>query len=629
MSDSDRQSWWKAEKDCAHELLLDYVHAVEQRQAHYFDRFGAYEAMYDPNGPAAQAASPRWQEDAKRITENVIASCIDTVCAAVSTTDIRARFMTDGADWNAQQRARLLDTYSEEVGKLLNVMPRCRSAFFGAAKKGTGPIKVYADEDGEVHVETLLVDNVIVDDAETQNGAEPRMLHYRQVDYDRDLLIQQFPEHEDAIDRAQQTGAWRRRWQRWAVQGVASRNDVCVVESWRLPIGKRGTARYVPGRHVICVDGATLLDEEWHKPHFPIVAFRWWERTGSWYGIGLAERIVGHQRTINKRNWHRDQVLDLLAVPTIYVRPADAHLRFQTTRIGNVVPVKGEYPKTEVPNVVGAEISQDRYDAKASAFEETGVSRMAASAMKPAGLDSGAALREHKDQNSQRFAVQELNFETFVLQTIALVLDTCKDLGDRAPKMVRKSRFKPRQLPWSDVDMGEVRVQITAASTLSRTPAGRVQTVLEFAQAGVISTDEARRLLRHPDLEHALSMYTASLEAIERDLSLIEEGEFVVPEPFLNLDMAVKVGTNRYLTDRDNGAPEEVLEGIRTYIVQAAELLKRKAAPPMPMDPMMAGAGMMPGMAPPMLPPGAGAPPMTAPQQVPAMAPPTLPLPPP
>jgi len=612
---SRAKPWWQAEEGRVHEVLLDYVHAVEQRQIAHFDRFIMLESMYDPNGPAAEQADPRWRRDLHRITENVIASTVDTVRSAIAPTEVRSRFMTDGANWSTQRRARDLELYAEEIGKLSGRGAACRAAFFSCAKKGTGLNKVYADQDGQPRVESVMVDNIIVDDAECQNGAPPRQLHYRQVDSDRDALIQQFPDKEAEIDRAQSTGGWRRRWARWTVPTSGSRNDVFVVESWRLPMGVPDTKGYRPGRHVIAIEGCDLLDEEWHKPYFPFAVIRWAEREGSWYGISLAERIVGHQRTLNKRNWQRDRQLDQIALPTTYIRPVDVNARVQTTQVGNFVVIKGDMPKTEVPVAVGSEILQDRHDAKMSAFEETGVSRMAATAMKPAGIESGVALREYRDQTTQRFAPQEKAYEQLWLDTTMLELDVCRDLGKDAPMMSRRSRYQTRRIKWGDVEMNDIRVQIQAASTLNRTPAGRVQTVLEFAQAGVISMDEARRLLGHPDLEQAMSLYTAALEAIEEDLEMIERGTFVIPEPFINLKMAVWRGQNRYLVDRSAGAPEEVLEGLRTYVVQAAHLLSANAAPAGP--PMPGAPAEMPQ-------PGVDAPPAAMPMQVPAAGPPLL-----
>lgn len=602
--------WWEADEGKVHKLLLPYVQEVDSRQLDHFDRFVLLDALYDPNGYAAGQADPKWRAEIGRMTENVIASNVDTVRSAVAITEVRARFLTDGASWSAVKRAELLETYAEELGKLLDVGEACRTAFFDTALKGTGVVKVYVDEDDEIHVEPIMIDNIVVDDAECQNGAAPRQLHYRQVDRDRDSLIQQFPECKAEIMKARGGRQWRAQLARWYAPLAGSRNDVAVVESWRLPMGRPGTSRYRPGRHVICIDGCDLLDEEWDKPFFPLATMRWGLRRSSWYGISLAERIIGHQRTINKRGWHMERVLDRLAVPTTFVRQPDANLRVQSTNIGNVVAVKGDFPKTEVPSVIGPELQADLARAKASAFEETGVSRMAATSAKPAGLDSGVALREWRDMGTDRFAMQEKAFERLYLDTILLVLDCCKDLAKDAPKMSRRSRWAPRQIGWGDVDMKDVRVQISASSTVPRSSAGREQTVMEFTQAGIFSLDEARTLLKHPDVDKILSLYTAVREAIEMDLEGIELGHAVIPEPFLNLDMAAKLGHARYLVDRQyEDVPESVLEGLRTYVVQAKHILT--LVPPAP----VAGG---------VLPPADPAAPQPTPQQVPAAGPPLL-----
>jgi hypothetical protein len=304
-----------------------------------------------------------------------------------------------------------------------------------------------------------------------------------------------------------------------------------------------------------------------------------------------------------------DRNLDQVAVPTTYVRPVDANLSVKASRAGAVTVYKGDEPKTIFPIAVSAETYQNRNDMKAAAYEESGVSRLAAQSVKPAGLDSGVAMREYRDQTTQRFSLQEKAYEQLVLDIIWLVIDVCKDLGDAAPVIVRKAKFGSKRVKWSDVDMVDVKRQMMAASTLARTPAGRHQTALEWAQAGVITTDEWRRLTEHPDLDRVLSLYTQGIDSVEKDIEAIEEGNYVVPEPFGNLALMVRVGQMAYLRDRDLGAPEEVLEGLRQYVELAADMLKPKpsandnammpAQPGMPMDPaamaMDPALGGMPG----------------------------------
>jgi hypothetical protein len=215
---------------------------------------------------------------------------------------------------------------------------------------------------------------------------------------------------------------------------------------------------------------------------------------------------------------------------------------------------------------------------------------MATHGAKPPGIDSGIAMREFKDQTTQRFASQEQAFEHLILWTHYLLIEVCKDLGDKAPTVTRRTRFGNERMRWKDVDLGDVRVQMQAAANLNRTPAGRSQLVIEFAQAGIISTDQARRLMSSLDLESELSLYTAALEDVEHSLDAIADGKVVMPEPFTNAAMAIWRSQNEYLKWSNDGAPEEVLENLRQYIVQAAWIQSQAANQNAPTDGAPIGA---------------------------------------
>jgi hypothetical protein len=589
-TEQERASWWNRDRYEAYSPIFDYVIAVERRQSRLYDKFIKLAALYDPQGIRSENLG-RPDASLGLVTENVIASNVDTVTAAIAATDVRARFMTDDADWTHQRMARHLEWYAEGLCALLNVDEKLRQAFKAAALKGTGLLQVYIDGFDELRVEQVQVDEIVVDEVECRD-ALPRQMHRRRS-VDRESLKAQFPKHARAIEVAQ--GSANRSWRMWAGYRPIDHNEIVVIESWRLPAGKEGKKGYLAGRHVISIDGASILDEPYHKPLFPFARIVWSEPVGGWFGLSGAERIAGHQRALNKRNLQIDRQLDQGAFPTTYVRMADANLSVKTTnRLGTIAVVKGDIPTTVIPPAVSNETYASRESLKASAFEEFGVSRMAAQSMKPAGLDSGVALREYRDQTTQRFSLQEKAYERMKLDTVWLMLDCCKDLGADAPTVMRRTKFGAKPIKWSAVDMGDVRISIAAASTIARTPAGRMQTVIEWAQAGVISQDEARRLMRHPDLERSMSIYTSALEDIEHTIEAIEDGEILMPEPYQNLKMGVWRCQMEYLKIRNDGAPEEVLESLRQWITQAAYILSGSGAPaPAPME---AGAAPpMPG----------------------------------
>jgi hypothetical protein len=591
----DKRRWWLADEGAVHKAVFGYVENIERQQFDLFNRFVQLEELYDPHAPNSPGALST--DDAiGLVIENVIASNVDTVTAQIAANEIRARFMTDDGDWSVQRMATRLEWYAEGLGKLLDIPQKAELAFKEAAKKGTGALKIYTDQFDEIRVEHVRIDDLIVDEAECRNGGTPRQIHQRMTNVDREELKARFPDHAEEIDRAQTGPSWAGR--SWAGYRPMLEGSLIALESWRLPIGRRGRVGYVPGRHAIAIEGCDLVDEPWHKPFFPFSSIVWSERTTSWYGISLAERIAGIQRALNKRNWQIDMNLDHNAVPVTYVDMADANLAVQSiNRVGTIVVAKGARPTTVINQSNSPEVYQHREAMKAAASEDSGVSRFASQAVKPAGIDSGVGMREYRDQTTQRFAPQEKRFERLVLDTCWHVLDCCKDLGADAPVVTRKAKFGARTIKWADVDMGDVKVQIAAASTLPRTPAGRYQTALEWAQAGVITTDEWRRLTKHPDLDHILSLYTQGWESVERDIEAIEDGHVVVPEPFGNLQLMVRMGQMAYLKDRDLNAPEEVLEALRDYAVLAAHMLNSTTA---------ANQNAAPGSAPPV---GAGGPP--------------------
>ena len=590
---AEQERWWKAPKGQAHKLTLPYVQSAEQELGSTFNRMFLLECLYDPNNP--EAADGQSQD---RVTENAIASNVDTVTAVVATVDIRARFMTDGADWKQQRTARRLEWYGEEQKIRCKVLEKCRSAFKESVKKGNGLVKAY-DVLGKPRVERVLIENVVVPLDETRDGREPRQLHH--WDYvDADELEARFPKKAKEIDRARKTGT--RRQMSAGMHSSFLRNDVECLWSYRFAMGTKGDDDYIPGRVTMVIADETLLDEVYEDEGPPLGMMVWSERLSSFYGISGAERIMGLQRALNRRNRQIETALDHIAMPTTYVRPADANLLVKSNRVGAVAVVRGDYPVTVSPQAVPAETFQSRQDLRQACQEEFGQTSLVTHGAKPAGIDSGVAMREYKDQTTQRFAQQEQAYERLVLDTIWLLLKVCKKLGAKAPVMVRRTRFGSQRIAWKDVDLGDSRVQMKAASNLNKTPAGRTQLVIEFAQAGIISTDQARRLMQHPDLERELSLYTAALESVEHDLDAIADGAVVMPEPYSNLAMCVWRGQSEYLQWRDDGAPEEILENLRQYIVVAADRLATIETPansnmagpmpgqeaaPMPVDPMM------------------------------------------
>lgn len=560
MAGALNEMWWNAEKGEAHKHTIEYVNRAEEELGDVFTRLFRLECLYDPNNPDSDS---RGQD---RVTENAIASNVDTVHAVIATAEIWPRYDTDGGDWKQQNTARRLGWYSEDIGKRCEVLPKCRKAFKEGVKKGKGLVKVHPVFD-EPRVEQIMLENVVVPPDECRDGRAPRQWHH--WDYvDADELEARFPKAVEAIQRARKAGRRRRGSYSWNLMS----NDVECLWSYRLPVGKKGVKGYKPGRATLVLADHTLVDQAYEKPHLPVAEVAWSERPNSYYPIGGAERIMGVQRAMNKTAWVIEKGNDNIVSPPIYVRPADANIGAKTNRVNGHVIYRADIPQTMQHQAVSNETYNREDKLSEKAQREFGQTSMATQGAKPAGLDSGIALREFKDQTTQRFASQEQAFEYLVLQVHLLLIDVCKDLGAKAPKVTRRSRFGSRTMTWKDVDLSDVRVQISAATSLSRTHAGRLQMVVEFAQAGIISTDQARKLFQHPDLEREMSLYNSVIEVVELDLDEIRDGGVVMPDPMTNLGICQWRAQREYAQWLRDKAPEDRLEALRTYIVQAISM---------------------------------------------------------
>jgi hypothetical protein len=230
------------------------------------------------------------------------------------------------------------------------------------------------------------------------------------------------------------------------------------------------------------------------------------------------------------------------------------------------------------------------------AYQQSGISALAASSKKPDGLDSGAALREFDDLQSDRFATLAKTYDNFYVDLAYQIIDLAKSICERDGSYQtvypNKDGTKEVDLPKADLLDDTFVIQCFDASSLPRDPAGRLQKVTEMIQAGMIDIKEGRRLLDYPDLQQNEKLENASEERILCLLDkIIDEGEYVGPDALMNLELAVKLSNQYYNLYAITDLPPEKLEMIIDFNTQAQALLKGAMAAMMP-PPMAAGPAL-------------------------------------
>lgn len=472
-----------------------------------------------------------------RISYNIIQSAIDTVTAKMVKSKPKPLFLTAGGNWKMQRRAEKLNKFIDGIFYENKAYELGRIIFRDGGVLGDGLVHVF-EEHGRVKYERVLSSEIFVDQMEAFYG-DPRQMHRVKI-VDREVLIDLFPEHK--MDILQANNA--KTDMAGTYQTVA--NQVAVMESWHLPSGPEAK----DGRHVICLENAILISEQWDKKRFPFARFQWTPRLFGYWSQGAAEQIQNIQLEINKLLWVIQRAMHMAGTFKILAeRGAKIVKEHFTNDFGVILEYTGTPPEYIIPPIVPPEIYSHLQTLKGQGFESVGVSMLSATAQKPAGLNAGKALREYQNIETERFQTIGQQYESFYLDLTDLSVDVVKDIFEKSGKDNRGRSYRVKvpgkkfleTIDWKDVKLedDEYVQKIFPVSSLPNDPAGRLQTVQEYVQAGYISPRGGRRLLDFPDLEQAEMMANAGEDWLHEVLEkMIDDGVPYTPEPDDNLQLA-------------------------------------------------------------------------------------------
>jgi len=370
--------------------------------------------------------------------------------------------------------------------------------------------------------------------------------------------------------------------------GRTTSDQVMVVEGWKLPSGPDPEAPgYVPGRHTLALQSGIIYDEEWNKPKFPFVFMNYSDPFLGFFGQGLATQLFGTQMGLNRILYTIARAITLVGVPRIFIEQNSKVVKaHQNNEIGVIITYSGVKPSYEVAPCNAPELYAERDKLIQYGFQQTGVSAMQATSQKPEGLNSGAAIRSYDDIATDRFAAISKKYDNIFVDGAYLIAETAKDIAEREGKYQtvypNKDGTKEIDLPAMKFLKDPFVIQCFTESALPRTPAGRIQTVTELVQAGILTIKEGARLMRFPDLEQNERLDNASEERIYQQLdSIVEDGKYIEPDVFLDLNLAQQIVVkylNLYLACK---LEETKADMLRDYFKQVQALMQA-AMPPAP-----------------------------------------------
>lgn len=601
--------WWLARSKSDRAAgLLDTAAFLKENLAYRYRQASVYGRLYGNmpifgalGGTLAKQMSTN-QLPIDRPTMNVVQSCTDTLVSRISQSRPRPVFLTDNGDYKERRLAKQLnqfiagELYQTEAYEIAPLILR------DAAVMGTGVIKI-VEENKRASLQRRLATDVLVDPNDSYMG-KPRQM-YELMLVDRAVLQALYP-NVKGIARAEEA------YPDNSSDTAKSVSDlVMVVEGWRLRSGSDAT----DGRHTIACLGVDepLVDDQWDKDDFPFVFLHYSPRLLGFWGQPLTEQLMGTQMEINKLLITISQSINLVGVPRVFVEDGSkvvkAHLNNQ---VGSIVTYRGTKPEYEVAPCVPAEVYAQLQRLVDYAYQQSGISALSASSQKPSGLDSGAAIREYDDLQTDRFASLNRRYDNLFIDLAYQIIDLARDIAERDGKY---QTVYPDRDGTKEVDLPKARllddpfvIQCFDSSALPRDPAGRIQKAVEWLQAGAIDIKEFRRLAQFPDLEQMDKLSSAGEERVFCILDeIVHEGKYTPPDPFLPTDLAKTYSQAYYNLYIVAKLPEDRAQMLRDFNAQCIALQQAAITP--------IGAGSPPpGMGAPGQP---GMPPQAVPQPLP------------
>ena len=414
--------WWQADpEDLGSRVLaqLRKVHGLDSSRRATLER-GA--RLYGPG-----LSLGRWQGESQArygsLSMNVVRALVQTAASSLlQNPPPRPWFLTDGADWETQKRARGMTRLAEGALARVHFDAQARGDALISAALGCAVSKIF-ERDGAPVVERVMPWQILVDPRDGWDG-KPRSM-YQVAWVDREVIASRYrggpaPAEGEDPEVSEEVAAALEVIEASGSGGLdddperdhdTTVDQIFVGEAWHLPSSEDAG----DGRHVIFTDRGVLLDERWEEADFPFAFFRWGAPLTGFWGPSVSDEIWTIQYEINLTVERIRQILHTVAVPRVWVE---------------------EMSKVS-PSPLGNEI--------------------AASAMKPGGLDSGKALRIYADLSSGRLNQWSRAWHDYYLSVSRQLVSLMRRIGKKGKAgevmYVDRETRRLRRGKWSGVAM--------------------------------------------------------------------------------------------------------------------------------------------------------------------------------
>lgn len=447
---------------------------------------------------------------------NVIKSCVDAVVSKISTAHVRPFVNTVKGSFKTVQICKQLQIFFDYFFDEENVSSKISEALRDACTFDTGYI--YLDE-----AEGKII-NVSPWNAYTRQSEKTEF---------KSAYIE-FPNSSvDSIKDAD-----------WELLTNAEKKNLYVNIGYFYDSRTKTKA--------ILVNRQIRKIEELKSEYIPLVALHYTLPICGNTNLSITDMLKGIQFEIDELMKRIAEASAVNPALTFFVSNAsNIKVGQLNNRVGNIVqytsPEGGQPVYSAHDEFISSQYMTTLDNLVEKAYNMVGISQLSAQGKKPSGLDSGVALATQADLESDRFQVlldQYIRLYTDVAKLCVHTFQANKDI-------IAPSRYN-LSLTWGEVEReyDKLRIQFSAADSLSKDPSEKLKQLQTLAQAGIIPGTMIPSLLELPDINRGYSVANNSYNACQTLIDqCIYDNKYEIPD-YLSMQMLKEQIINMQLSLR-------------------------------------------------------------------------------
>jgi hypothetical protein len=248
--------------------------------------------------------------------------------------------------------------------------------------------------------------------------------------------------------------------------------------------------------------------------------------------LSIADMLRGVQYEIDQLMIRIVEASQVSPANTVILDSAtNLHIGKLKNKIGNILQFDGASanpPQILTPNFISDQYISLLDNLIEKAYNLVGISQLSAQGKKTPGVNSGVAMATQEDIESDRFQTlvdQYISSYTRLAKLMMRMIQGDKDI-------IEPNRYS-LSLKWEDVEKEytKMRIQFSAADSLSKDPSEKLKQLQALAQAGIIPASQIASLLELPDINRG---YSVANNAFNATMTLIDsclyDDKYEVPE---------------------------------------------------------------------------------------------------